>query len=251
MRSAIAMGLMFALAVGSAWAGVLYGIRDSDNALIAIDTDSLAVTLIGSTTVSSGDFGDLAYDHSTNTMYWIAGRGNNNLYTIDLNTGKATLVGSHGIGDLFTLGWDSSSDRLFAQSTNQNVYVLDKNTAVPTLIGSNSVYPGGYDYNWDIDKLILLEAGGGRVYEINRTNGAATLIADPGAWINDNDIAWDFDKNVWWALDYSGFLYKYDANWQRTTVLSNLGPFAAAEYIPEPGSLSLLALVGLIGIRRR
>ncbi len=48
-------------------------------------------------------------------MYWSAGRDNNNLYTINLLTGAATLVGTHGIGDMFALGYDGSN--LYGQSS--------------------------------------------------------------------------------------------------------------------------------------
>jgi hypothetical protein len=43
-------------------------------------------------------------------MYWVPGRGNNNLYTINVSTGAATLVGSHGITDMFALAYDTAND---------------------------------------------------------------------------------------------------------------------------------------------
>ena len=251
MRLVVATVLVLTVAAGTASAGTLYAIRDTDNALITIDTNTLAFNVAGSTGVGTGDFGDLAY--AAPTMYWVAGRNNNNLYTIDLNTGQATRVGSHGFGDLFTLGFCTDAPGiLYGQSTNQNVYEISMADASATSIGSNSVYPGGYDYNPGTDQLILLEAGGnGAIYQINRSNGAATLVNPGAGWVNDNDIAWDWDQNVYWALDYNGDLYKYDSNWNRTTVLTGLGSYAALEYIPEPSALALLAFGSLIGLRRR
>jgi len=250
MRGLTVLLLGLASAATNVSAGTLYAVRDADNWLVKIDSDTLQLTPIGSTGIQAGDFGDLAYDDTSATMYWIAGRSNNNLYKLSLNTGAATLIGSHGVADLFALGWDGK--KLYAQSTNRNVYTLSTVNGAPTTIGNNSVYPGGYDYNWKTDKLVFLEAGGGGIYEVSRTNGAATLLNGGGGGVNDNDIAYDWDKNVYWAIDYSGNLFKYDATtYARTTPSSGLGSYAALEYIPEPSALALLAVGALLAGRRR
>lgn len=248
---------LFGLTLGSVGsleaAGVLYAIQDDTRNLISIDPDTLAITTVGATGVADGDFGDLAYDEGSGVMYWIAGRSNNQLYTIDLNTGAATLVGSHGIGDLFALGHDGSD--LYAQSTNQQVYTIDASSASPTLIGSNGIYPGGYDWNPNTSQLIYLEAGGGGIYEVSRGDGTATFLG-AGDGINDNDIAYDADRGVYWAGDYNTNLYTYDAvTYSRTLVLSGIGDVASLEYvragvIPEPASLLLcLPVVAAAGVR--
>jgi len=246
----LACALALLVTASAAPGGTLYAIRDSDNYLVTIDTVTLEFNVIGSTGVGSGDFGDLAYNSDTGTMYWVAGRGNNNLYTVDLSTGVATLVGSHGIHDLFTAGYDSSTGTLYGQSTSGDVYQISMVDGSATPIGRNGVYPGGYDYIPDTDQLILLEAGGGDIFEIDRTTGAATLLA-AGDFVNDNDIAYDWDADVCWALDWSGDLYKYQLpDFSRTHVMGGLGPYGAVEYIPEPGTLGLL-LIGVTLLARR
>jgi MYXO-CTERM domain-containing protein len=234
---------------GVAVAGTLYYVRDDTKELWKLDTDTLVRTRVGATGVG-GDFGDLAYDRNTNTMFFVAGRGNNNLYTINLNTGAATLVGSHGVGDLFTLGVDSSG-QLYGQSTNTRVYKIDRNTGSAAPIGSNNVYPGGYTWNYNTNQMIFLEAGGGAVFEVNLTNGSATLLKAGQGFINDNDIAWDWDKNQYWVMDWSGSLIKFDSSFNRTNVGSGYGSVASVAYVPEPAALALLMLGGLALIRRR
>ncbi len=237
-----------ALAVAPAGAQKLYAIDDTSRNLISIDPVTLTVTTIGATGIGAGNFGDLAYDSATGKLYWVAGRGNDSLYTIDTSTGAATLVGSHGVDDLFTLGFDGTS--LYGQSTSGLVYRIDGSTGAATAIGSNAVYPGGYDYNSATGEMVLLEAGWGGLYSVDLTNGAVTVLNTGAGLVNDNDVAYDAGQNAYWAADWSGNLFKYDAGtYARTAMLSGLGCVASLAYVPgtqsvpEPGPLAVL--VGL------
>lgn len=249
MRRALGTLLVVGYVASTALAGTLYYVRDDTKELWKLDTDTLVRSLVGKTGVG-GDFGDLCFDRNTNTMFFVAGRGNNNLYTIDTNTGAATLVGSHGVSDLFTLGVDSGG-QLYGQSTSGRVYKIDRNNGTATAIGSNNVYPGGYTWNSNTNKLIFLEAGGGAVYEVDRNNGSATLLKGSQGFINDNDIAWDWDKDKYWVLDWSGSLITFDSAFNRSNVGGGYGSVASVAYVPEPAALALLVLGGLGLIRRR
>ena len=91
-------------------------IDDNTNTLLRIDPTTAAVTVVGPTGISAGDFGDLSYNPADGKLYWVAGRDNDNLYTIDPATGLATLVGFHGIDDLFALAWDTKNNVLYAEA---------------------------------------------------------------------------------------------------------------------------------------
>ncbi len=254
MKRVVTGLLLSLLMLNAASAGTIYAVNDYNHTLITIDPVSLGVTTVGSLGVASGDFGDLAYDGASGTMWWVAGRGNDSLYTINLATGAATLVGSHGIDDLFALG--TVGGKLYGQATSGNVYELNPVTAAPTLLGSNSVYPGGYDWNPDAGLMVLLAAGDtGAAHSVDLTTGAASLLSAGAGFVNDNDIAYDGDRGIYWVGDYSGNLFKYDASWSRTTLLTNLGNIASLEYVsggapvPAPGAL-LLAGTGVLGVLR-
>lgn len=253
----LALAAAISLVTGNASAGALYAVEDSTRNLISIDSNTLAVTTIGSTGIATGAFGDMAYDPTSGTMYWVAGRGNNSLYTLNLATGAATLIGAHGIDDEFTLGWNGSG--LYGQSTSGSVYSINTATAAATLIGSNGVYPGGYDYNTTTGEMILSRAGGEEFYSVNLGTGAATLLFSGVGNLNDNDLAYDADSNSYWVYDYNGRLYQYNATtFSSVVALTGLGVGASLEYVSdnvvdEPGTLALglLGMVAFLARRKR
>lgn len=227
---------------------ILY-VDENDDHLKSIDSGSLGVTDIGATGLS-GDFGDLAYDQTTNTLYYVGGRNDNALYTINTSTGAATLVGSHNLNDVFGLGADGAGN-LYSQDTQGNFYSMNKVNGVATLIGNNGLYTGGLDWDGTNGRMILSIAGGsGETYSVNLATGAATQLAAPG-WINDNDITYDPGTGGYFAMDWSGNVYQYDSAFNRTTLGGFGSVTAAIEIVPEPATLAVLGLGALAMIRRR
>jgi DNA-binding beta-propeller fold protein YncE len=222
---------------------------------LKIDPDTLDVSVVGSlgTTVN---FGDLAADHSTNTLYMLGGRGNDNLYTVNLTSGHSTLIGSHGVTDLFALAYDSANSTLYGGqfSGSNGFYSIDTSTGAATLIGNMPQGIGGMTYRPDTNQLIGVNDGSGDLYSIDPTNGSQTLLASPGG-NDDSDIAFAANRNALYDADYVGNLYQYDANtYARTTIAAGLGSLDGLEYMgsssaatPEPGSLALLVGMGISG----
>ncbi len=237
-------------AVVPAFAANLYYVEDGSNTLRTVNTNTFVSSTIGGLG-TGGQFGDLAFDNTTGTMFFVAGRGVNNLYTVNLSTGAATLVGGHGVNDMFTLGADGAG-RLYGQSTAGNVYAIDKNTGAATLIGNNSDYPGGYTWDSANGRMIHVNAGGGNIYSVNLANGSSTLLATPGG-INDSDIAFDAAGNQYFAMDWSGNLFHYTNAFGRTTISSGYGSVGSVEIagVPEPATMAVLAGLGALALKRR
>ena len=245
--------LAFGVVLSSvASASSLYYVNDNDQTLHVVDTVTFNSTLIGATGVA-GTFGDMAWDRTTDTMYFVAGRGNNNLYTLDLTTGAATLVGSHGVGDLFGLAVNASG-QLFAQSTatSNNFFSLNKLTGAATLVGGDGVYTGGLTFNTSLNEMILLQAGTARVYEVDESTGTTSFLGGTES-INDNDIAYDATTDSYWAMSHDGHLYSFDSNFARIQEATGFGEVAAADFanpVPEPATLAVCA-AGLAALLRR
>ncbi|MGH1479745.1 MAG: hypothetical protein ACRBM6_13690 [Geminicoccales bacterium] len=94
--SAIA-GVGFLAVAAPANAGLLYGINDQADTLFTIETSRFATTTIGSLGTDAS-FSGLGHDPNTDM---IGDRSNNNLFTVSRNTGAASIVGNHGVNDLF------------------------------------------------------------------------------------------------------------------------------------------------------
>lgn len=257
MNSKFVVLAVFAAASGALAQGTLYAIQENNNTLVSYDPVTLQRTVIGPMGVP-GDFGDLAYNAKTQTMYYIDGRsGNQALYTVNLQTGQATMVGQHGLPEMFALEWDPSTNKLYAgQSTQaQGFYEINPNTGAATFIGNPGINLDSLAYDSRRDMLVGAYAGPGDLYSMNRANGAASLIYN-GNFFDNGGLTYDPDRDVFWYGDWSGFVYQFDPNngYARSTMLTNQGAHDGMTYvpvIPAPGAGGALAFAAAAGLRRR
>ena len=259
-RTVIASAVFTAAMATTAFATTLLAINS--NSLISIDTDTSTVTTIGALGTSNS-FGGLAYDGNSGTLYMVGGRGNENLYTVDTGTGAATLVGTHGINDLFGLAFDTTNNVLYGSAfvPGTPLYAFDTATgAASAVTPAMTARIGSLGYNATNDTLYGLSAGSGDLYEIDRTTGVQTLLGN-GGFVNNAGLDVDDASGIVFAADFNGNLFSYDPNnaFARTTLLTGLGPLSgltvladAPSPVPLPAGLPLLlGGVAAFGFMRR
>lgn len=169
---------------GGAWAnGVWYATVYGDNNFVSVNTATGERTLVGYT---GRAFNGLSYDVTTNTMYASAYEDNVcNLYTIDLTSGAATLIGGSAPTLFINMACDINGELYAVDISSDNFYHIDKMTGVAEVVG-----PLGYGANYaqsmefDLINDICYWAGytaTGGLYTIDVETGAATWITDfPG-----------------------------------------------------------------------
>jgi hypothetical protein len=238
-------------AASVASADILYTVNPGNDNLVRIDTDTMSFTNVGPLGVAF-DFGGLAYDGTT--MYMVQGFAGNGLYTVDLNTGAASFVGSHGFNDMFGLEYDPSTGNLYGgrSTTGFGLYEIDRSNGSSTFIGNPGVGLDGLSYDSRRDILLGAYAGPGDLYSLDRGNGSATLLYD-GDFFNNCGMAYIPSLDEHWMIDWSGNLYSFDpANGYARTLLMNVGTsYDGLVLVPAPGAVGVLALAGLGIVRRR
>jgi hypothetical protein len=216
-------------------AEVFYAVNQGNDSLCTIDTTNGAVTTIGPLGTNFA-YGDLAYDPTTGTMYMVDGWGQgigqpSTLFTVDLNSGLATTVGSLNTANIFALVYDPQSNKLFGAVSTiapNGFFEIDRTTGNATFVGNPGHDLDGLTYVGSSGELVGVLAGPGTVHSIDRATGASTLVSPGGGFINNCGVAWAPSNNRMYVVDVSGNLFEFDiANaWARTTPFTLGGSFA-------------------------
>ena len=255
----------------SANAGTLLAIDQTNDTLVTIDTVTLARTVVGELGVNVR-FNGAGYNPANGVFYMTSGREDGSLYSVDLTTGAATLIGVSGIGQLFGLEYNDATDTLYGTQFGDfgdpmsGLFAIDMQTGVATTINPQMTRDiGALAYNSRTNQLVGVSELIGDIFAIDPTTGAQTLLND-GAFINDGGFTYDRDTNLFWYSEVGGNLYTIDPenDYARTLVgtgfgdLSGLGymPNAVTPGVPEPASWAMMiGGFGLAGgamrVRRR
>lgn len=156
--------------------------------------------------------------------------GNDNLWTIDPDTGDMTLVGSLGIYPdyLNGLAYDPTTQTMYGCSGTA-LYTVDMNTGAATYVGdfntgySDSMIGIACDNNGNMYGVDIGNSYDNHVWSIDTTTGAATLIGYTGLDLYyAQDIAYDKDADI---LYLAGYTYSMrDKETQIETPVDGLAP---------------------------
>jgi hypothetical protein len=163
--------------------GLYYGTQNN-NTLISIDIATGAFSFVATITgVTSGQsITGVGYDETNNIMYLgSTDITSSELYTLDVATGAATLVGSIGQSGLITIAVDCAGNIYSADLVTDDLWSIDPGTGVGTVIG-----PLGIDINYcqdaDIDPatgvmwFAAYGTAGGQLGTVDLATGLFTVV---------------------------------------------------------------------------
>jgi len=184
--------------------------------LVTLDVrgiNKLTTTVIGAT----GAFGCASLARSSaGVMYSVCGPGiakpgePQQLATIDLKTGHATLFGQPAVG-LAVMGLEFSPDGTLyavgdanpASPTFNSLYTVDVKTGAFSRVGSTGAPAGEFFMDFAFDKNgTMYGASSHMLFTIDRKTGTATKVAD---FVGGGDImglSYDATKNRLYATDW-------------------------------------------------
>jgi hypothetical protein len=216
--------------------GVFYVIKDEVDSLQILNPATLALTNVGPLGVAY-DFGDCAWNPVDNSLYMVDGRAANTLYRVNVTSGAATAIGVHGVTDMFAIGYHPPTNAIYAVGPYggpANLYRLNLTTGAATLIGATGVSSiEGLIWDAPRNRFVGLVSGTEQFYTINVATGVATSIGGSGSSINDLGLTYDPRLNLFWSVDYSGFIFQYNPfSLARTQVSSGRGAHSCIAHVP-------------------
>ncbi len=158
---------------------VLYGIDESGSQLLSVNTSTAAPSVVGALGASVQDPG-MAYCTDNSTMYLASEDGE--LYTVNLSTGSAALVGTDATYGPTGMACTTSGILYVIDNSSENLYTVNRSTGVSTLVGSLgiSINDGGLAHNGS-QLLMVSDDTPTNLYQINPSTGAASIIVELNA----------------------------------------------------------------------
>lgn len=242
---------------------MLFGSDADTQELYIIDTTNASTIKVGSFGVE-GNMAGLAYDTHHDIMYGTT-TATDKLYSIDYTTGDATFIGDLGVSLIHGLAYDNSTEMLFGtygSSEGDGLYQIDVSTGNSTLIGNT-----GHFYNDHLNTVSGLAVhpltndlygiiGGptsvSALVRIDKTTGSGTFLHEYSI-PNLEGLAFLPDGTLYATDNWSGNLYTLDILSDSTQLIGNTG-FGNAlglASVPDPATIMLLGLGGLVVLRRR
>jgi sugar lactone lactonase YvrE len=221
-----------------------------------------SVHQISTLAAGSGTIGGLAYDPSNNILYMVSSQ-NQNLMTLNPDTGSWSVIGSYGLGSnpiMQGLEFNPDTGHLYGHSAGSShgffLYDINVTTGNATNVGQSaftSFHNLGYDSINHV--MYMTNSNTENLYTLNLTNNVATVVGPLVNSTNPNGLAFNHDTGVMYMIDNSqDNLYTLDLQTGLATVVGSVGSsnFLSLVYIPIPAPGGILAFgLAIIGMSRR
>lgn len=212
---------------------------DSARVIYEIDRTTGAKTQIG-TASGGGTTGGLAYDAASRTLY-LTSTSLDSLFTLNIDTFEATLVGAYGDTSVVMHGleWNSANNTLYGGS-NGNIFSIDTATGLATLIGNTgftSFNNLGYDSLNNV--MYMTSSSTDAFYSLDLQLGTATFIGFLAGPTNPNGLAYvPEDDALYLICNNTDTLYTIDRTTGNATAVGSTGPgnLLGLVWIPDAGS---------------
>jgi hypothetical protein len=233
------------------------GRSGNTSTLLSVTAGPFSVTSIGSSTL--GHFAGLDFQPGTNTLFAASGSSGPNsasLFTVDPNTGSATLIGAIGVtGDgVVDLAIDNAGT-IFG-SDFESLYSIDPNSGVGTAIGPILDGIEGLAVDPTTDILYGLVWDTGELFSVDKQTSATTLVTvfgappvDNGQW---NGFGIDGSGNFFGTVGSgNGHIFSLNPSNSSMALLGDAFDGSVSdiafqrEVVPEPASIVLLSQIGL------
>ena len=233
------LALFFVVAVASPGLAQPHVIAvDSSRALYEINVATGAKTLFRTVSANAGTTAGLAV--GAGNVVYLTSTSNDSLYTLDLATGSATLVGAYGDAAIVMHGLEyvpETSTLYGVSSHNNGLYNINTTTGAATLIGTSGLTSfTNLGWNSATDVMYATNSGTDSLYTMNLATGAATLVGPLTGPTNPNGLAFDFNNSIMYMVD----------NNTDTFYTLNLAT-GAATAIGSTGTGNLLGLAYTVG----
>jgi len=172
------------------------------------------------------------------------------LYSIDMDTGTQTYIGSTiGVNGMT---YDGTTQTWYVTSSNV-LYTMDVTTGATTSIGSHGVSNTFIGLACDIDGNMygydVLWTGDSTLYSVDKSTGAATAIGSMGyGFVYAQDMGYDRDNDVLYIAGYfndgsPSALLTCDVSSGACTIVGSFQGGMEVDGLPSPGLDSSMTMI--------
>ena len=185
------------------------------------------------------------------TVAFMADGETDSLYSVDLNNGSATLVGTFGIDASFVgLAYDSINDDLYMSSISggppaaSSLYRVNQSSGAATFVGNTGITNvTGLAFDAMTGDIFASSGADDALYRVNPTNASSTLVGSFGLGVGGHGLAYDQANSTLYLTDaISDNLYTINPSSGSATLVGALNQTVVVGLAFDPNSNDLFGV---------